>query len=320
MAALDAKATKPAGSPAPVAESVGVVVPVGAVVAKENVAVDPAKPVSPSAAPEAKTAEDLSFVAEQYRKFVENAPPEFRAYLRKEMVEGGLRQADYTKKTQALAVERKSLEDRKVATELGEAVMSKKELLALVQAEADRLDGKTVAPTFDPFTATPEDWARHDAAIAEKAKADTLAAIKAEKSEESKQASSKSEREVAIFNAVKASIVDSGEATWDEVDAIGLRLQRRGVVFEPDTVVEALRDFLPRKAAKENPPVVVSAGNGSGGASALTRGTGVTPPFDPPKFKLEGRLPATRDERIAEALDEVNRGRVAKGLPRLTVS
>jgi hypothetical protein len=311
----------------PAKESAKAVSPGGSEVAKESAKVAEAvKPPAPDA-PKAPEVPDLSFVTEEFRPFVEKADPKFVAYLRslaKEDAEAKLRFADYTKKRMADAEAAKAIEARKVAADFGEQIMSRKELLALVQAKADELDGKAT-PKFDPVTATPEEWAAHDAAVAKAARDEALAAIRSEQESRTSQVRFRQEMSNAILDSFK------GEHEPAEVNDLFVRLgdwagvkalvERRGVEFSASNVAATLREFLPKKAPakQDSPPVTETPRSGLTGASALTRGGGIAPTLTLPKHILEGRKAATPQELMAETIHEVNAKRVALGKPQIAV-
>jgi len=294
----------------------------------ENAPKGPASPGSPNDAPKATAVPDLKHVDEKFRPYVEKADPETQAYfarLAREDRDDRLRFADYTRKNQVRADAERALEARKVAADFGESIMSRKELLSLVQAKADELDGKEAAPKFDPTIATPEEWEAEKVRIRKETADEVFRTLKAEQSS--------TRGEVETRQALATAVLDSFKGEQDEkvVNDIFVKLgdwdgvrdlcRRRGVDFNAENVSATLREFLPAKAsapAKDNPTVTEQRANVSTGASALTRGVGTAPTLSLPKHLLENRKAASVNEIAAEMLLEKNRERAAKGLPLYT--
>ena len=341
---LEARLSRQEGTksepPTPKVESAVVVQPGGTEAGKESVTTDPAPPVSPPPAPEPEVGPDLSFIAQEHRPFFEKAP----LATQKWMADW---QRDYTKKTTAAADERRAvekdrqtLEARKSAAEFGEAVMSDAEALDTLRALADKRKGATPAakaPEFDPLTATPEEWKAHDADLIQRAKAEARSEQEAEARQKASATSAEEAQKAEIGAAAGKAFVDSGYELkeWDAVgEPIFVRLggwpglkalaTAKGVDFSKDFVVETLHDFIPKKVKPQDSPHAngKAPGNGTVGASALTRGVGVAPALNLPDFIREGRQltnQSPRGDRIAEALFDVNKARIAKGLPPLSL-
>lgn len=289
-------------------ESAPVQKPEGASAAKESAQGGPAQPGNPPAAPDAVATEDYSFVPEAHRQFVANAPTEFRKYLRDWF-------GDYTKKTQAVSTERKAIEAAKKEIEFAKAVMEDQEALDALRAVATKRTGAQ-APQAKPFDYTEphtqEEWDTHFATLRKQAAEDALRQVQGQRQSET-QAQAEFRNQGL---AAKAAFVDTGEYTATEVDDLYERLAGKGVKFTTDNVVETLREFLPKKEPKkqDSPPATSAPKVEPSGASALTRGIGVNAPVNIPAFIRDGREPKTRDERLAEALLQVNQRRAARGL------
>lgn len=301
--------------------------PGGSEVAKESAKVVAAN-TPPTGAPKAPEVPDLSFVEKEFLPLVEKADPKLIDYIRslaKEDAESKLRFADYTKKRMADAEKAKALEARKVAADFGEQIMSRKELLALVQAKADELDGKRAAPKFDPSIATAEEWEAERTRLKQEAIAEAIEKAARQGDAVATARRERQEMSLAILDSFK------GEHEPAEVNDLFIRLgdwdgvrtlvERRGVEFSASNVAATLREFLPKKAPpKDSPPVKETPRSGLTGASALTRGGGIAPSLSMPKHMLEGRAAATNKELAEEALHEVNAKRVAAGKPQVTLS
>ena len=303
-----------------------------------------ATPGSPKPAPEAAAGPDLSFVDEKYRSVLAGASPEFQAYLRKEMGEGKLRFDDYTKKTTAVADERKALAEQKAALEFGQAVMSDEEALDTLRALADKRKGgkpPTTAPKIDFLTATPEEIQAHFEAIADAtADAKVKAALKADEDRRAATAQAtqtvETQRTEIAAEAGKAFVEMGytieewgtvGEPAFERLggwDGLAAIAKARRVEFGKDFVVGTLREFIPKKVTAPDSPHANGKApvNAAVGASALTRGVGTAPAYNVPAFIREGRQLTNQSpqrDQIAEALYDVNQKRIAKGLPPLTL-
>lgn len=343
--ALSASASKPAAPVVPAKpESTPILGAQDDSAGKGSAAAGPAKPGNPPPASAPAAVVDLSFVPEKHRSFFEKAPADVLAYLSKEYGEenGKLRWSDYSKKTSALSDERKALEQRKVAADFGDAVMSDEgalEALREYQRKGTKGAG-SAAPAgsqkdWDPALATKEEWAEHEAALRDEIKAEIKAEMEAQRSSET----GVQRERVEITSAVVAEFGE--DRVKEEVNPLFMRLgswpgvaalaKARGESFTKETVVRILRELLPAREAPKppaavppastpqgSPPVSGLNGNGSGGASALSRGAGVSAPVTLPRHVREGRPAATLKERIEQTMAEVNRHRAAKGLELLT--
>lgn len=271
-----------------------------------------ATPTPPAAPPSAVAGQDVSWVPEELRSFAEKADPTALAKLR-EVTE---KAKDYTQKTMTLADQRKAFEAERerlrVEAEYGAAILKDKTLSQKVNEWAQAEEH--AAPPFDPLTATPEEWAAREAAIKKAARDEALAALRAEREAELGHVDTMT----TMQRLAVAEFVTSGEYDKEAVNAAYARLSSMGVKFSPDNVVEALRLALPKKAPPQaSPPVTPTPEAPTSGASALTRGAGVSPAYRVPAFIRDGKGPQTRDERIALTFYEVNKARAAKGLPPL---
>ncbi len=332
-------AAKPAESAVPAKQ------PEGMGQAKESAAsTPPAQVEQTKVTPEAKPNPDLTAIPTEFRQLVETASPEFRAWIREELGDPSrLRTKDYTQKTQQTAALEKALKERQSALEkretaaaFGEAVMADEGYLeALRLAKRNRESGKPVGDStpFDPNTATPEEW---------KAYADAQAKIAREEErrkflQEQEGQQTVQSRRMEIAKATKAALVDSGEYDLAKADAyltsklggfsgVEALIAARGEEVSADSVVRTLRDLLPdstRAAGKiiqqDSPHVNGNGTNGSNGASPLTRGNGGLPPVTIPEFMSNGKMPTNADtptersKRLALALFNTNRKRVARG-------
>jgi len=330
LAAMDPKPSKPKAETKPVADSAKVEKPEGASTVAESAAKDPAaKPESPTSKPANETAPDLSFAPEDLREFF-SSNPKAAKYLREWY-------GDYTTKTQAASAaqkavedERKTLDSRKVAADFGDAVMADADALDALRAVAAKRAGSTAAQpeaeVFDWDAASNEEKSAYVARERKRAAAEAIEALEGKQRSTSQAESDRKADGAAQYAAVKASLIDTGEATWETADAVYLNLIKDGVKFTKDNVVGTLRKYLPPKAEKpaerpqDSPTANGVSRSGSSGASPLTRAGGTTAPLPLPAFMREGREPANRDERLAWALSEVNRKRIARGDPPITRS
>lgn len=271
-----------------------------------------ATPVPPATPPAASAGQDVSWVPEELRQFAEKADPAALAKLR-EVTE---KAKDYTQKTMTLADQRKAFEAERervrVEAEYGAAILKDKNLAQKVNEWAQAEEPKP--EPFNYLTATDEEIAAHEVALEERAAAKALAKFQALREAE------RGEVDVnqRMANMAHAEFVASGEYDKAAVNAAHARLTSMGVQFSPDNVVEALRMALPKKQPTQViPPVAPTPETPTSGASALTRGAGVSPAYRVPAFIRDGKAPQTRDERVAQTFYEVNKARAAKGLPPL---
>jgi len=291
----------------------------------------PAKPGSPKEAPAPTVVPDLKFVDEKFRQFVEESKnPEFQAYvarIAREDSEGRLRFDDYTRKNMARSEAEKQLAARKVAADFGESIMARKELLALVQAEADRLDGKEPVPEFDPVTATAEDWKKERQRLKEEAKRDVLQELEGRSATVSSEQRLRLDVSAGVLDSLKdvakPEVVNEMFVRLGDWDGVKMLLSRRGLDFNASNVAATLREFLPATPVaappKDSPPVTERPGNATTGASALTRGGGVAPTPKAPAHILAGRKAASPKELAEETVYEVNRTRAAQGKPLIAL-
>lgn len=295
--------------------------PKGGSTATEKVAEAPAADKA-HATPETAATEDLSDFPEEFRSPEKQATPEFRKWLRKELADRGLRQADYTKKTTEVAEQRKAIEAAKSRLEFAEAVLSDKDYLDAIEAVRAKKTTPEKAEPFDYLSATSEQIAEHEAGIerraVEKAKAETLAAI------DNRQSKATAEQ-LAIMETVataRAEFIDSGEYTQDEVAPVYDSLVDMGVALTKENVVKALRLGLPKREpkSKDKPSTNGAATEKVAvGASVLTRKSGTSPTLVTPVWVREHRAPANASERLQETLLRRNAERAARGLDPYTL-
>lgn len=269
-----------------------------------------ATPTTPVATPPANAGQDVSFVPEKIRHSVEKLDPEVIAWMR----DNALRQSDYTKKTMALAEERKQIEARKMAADYGELILKDRNLRRMVE---DAAEAEAPKPEpFDPLSATPEQFTAKLEATRKEAAAEALKVI--EEREKAQQQHVTTLRTMA--NMLHEEFVKSGEYDDAAINQAYDALESNGVKFSPENVVSTLRLVLPKKqpAAKASPPVPVPAQAEANGASALTRGAGVSAPLKVPAVVLENRLPTTYEEKVEVAKYLANQIRAREGKPPLT--
>jgi hypothetical protein len=318
-----ANGVKPAETAKPSTESAEAQKPHVTETPKDSAPPAPASPDKPAEAPKVVEAVDLRFVPEQHRPFVEKAPAEFQKYLREW-------QADYTRKTTAVADEKKAVEARKSAADFGDAVMGDEEALSVLHDLAKRRrDGTAKVEASVALPLTDEEWQQQRADIIKNARDEALREFRGERQTEAQVLAERHEIATATLKALNGHgyAVAEVDAVFEKLGSFdGMRdlLKRRGKDLSADSVVETLLDFLPAKTPEkpkeqDSPPATVVAKNGVNGASALGRGSGA-PPLNLPAFAREGREPRTLDERIEESLLSVNRKRAARGLPPLTRS
>jgi hypothetical protein len=280
---------------------------------------------------------DLSFVDKRFRSVVENATPEFQAWLREEYGDPSrLRTADYTKKNTAVSEERKSLDALKKEAELGAAVMSDQEALEALDALNKRRKGEQTPAPFDWDVATPEEREAHIEAVAEKKAKALREAERAQQTTATTEAERVTAQRTEITNAAFDAFKSMGHEEKDFVSVVDPLFRKlggwsgmaaiaaaRGEEFSSDFVVATLKEFIPApgKKPKDSPHESEARVNGAVGASALTRGSGTASPNNLPKHVKEGRVitnDSPREDRIADALYEVNQRRIAKGLAPIT--
>ena len=329
LAAMEA----PKAETKPAAESAVAGKPDGIVAEKGSAAAAPVTPVKPAVASEPAKPVDLSFVDKRFRSVVENTSPEFQAYLREEYGDPSrLRTTDYTKKTTEVAEAKKALAAEKAAAELGSAIMSDQEALETLDALNKRRKGEKAPAPFDWDMATAEEREAHIEAVAEKKAKALREAERAQQTVQTQEAASVTAQRTEITNAAVEAFKSMGHEEKDFVsivdplfrklggwDGMAAIAASRGEEFSSDFVVATLKDFIPApgKKPKDSPPENGARVNGAVGASALTRGSGTASPNNLPKHIKEGRVirhDSPREDRIADALNEVNESRIARGL------
>lgn len=300
--------------------------PDGRFAAKENATEAPAKPDKAKEAPAATATVDRSFLSEfdeKVRKSFESLPDEALSDLRKKLDARGLRQDDYTKKTMSVAEREKALKAEEETLRFGRAVIRDTEMLGAVKAIDDKRNGRAATaakPTepFDHITATPEQFAAHEAEVIQTAEERAFARLKADLDAKERAQSEK----VAMAYAAKAAFVDTGDYEPETVNAVYDRIVALPgqVQITKDNVVEILRDFLPPPTAKvaakpatDNLIPAASNPRQANGAASLARAGGVTPMVTTPAFIQQGKTPANVDERLQLAVYQVNARRAAAG-------
>lgn len=311
-------AVKPVGSPKAEESARN---PDGTFAAKETPPAAPATPDKAPADPSAKAAVDRKFISkfdEKYRKSFEALPDDAVEEL-KRLYEGGLRQADYTQKTTSVAEREKALKEEEDTLRLGHAVRANPQALGAVNYLLDVQSGKVkpegkARPVFDHITATPEEFAAHEEETRRLASDSAYERFQADLDARERAQGEK----VLMAAAAKAAFYDTGDYDPQTVNAVYDKCVARGVKFTKDTVVEILKDFLPPPKAKEEPKkdsllAAAPNGNGTSGASSLARAGGVTPLVTAPAFMQRGGLPANVNERLQEAVAQVNARKSAAG-------
>lgn len=306
---------QPAGAPAPRT-------PDGKFAAKDNTNGNPAKPDKPQV-PSDAGAVDRSFLSdfdEEFRKAFEALPPESKDKALKVLTAEGRKERDYRQKTMSIAEREKALKEEEEVLRFGRAV--KRDPKAFVE-DYSRLtqrapDNPAPAP-FDHITATPEEFAAHEAEVRKQAADEAYDRFKRDQ-----DAKEQAARELSDMTAAAvAAFVEPGDYEFKTVNEVYNALVADGVKFTKDNVVEKLKRWLPPAKAKEapavNPPTAASSGKSATGASSLARAGGMTPPVTTPPFIQSGQTPTTADEpserakRIQLAIWQVNKKREAQG-------
>lgn len=299
---------------------------VGSEASPAGTTTDAAKPGDQPAAAKPPPPEELSFAPENYRKVLETAPEDFRKWV-KDLNAGSMKDADYRKKTTAVAEARRAAEkfasENRQYLDFAQNVIGDEEAMRLLRELQDRRDGKATASTqaktaFSFSTATDEEIEAHLRERDERIRAEAVAALDKRTAAERAADEAKANEMHAMAVAAKETFVDSGEYTAAQVDEVYDKLVRRGVRFTPDNVIENLRDFLPEKKVDAvNPVAAEGNGKASATASAVTRNaaSGVTPALDVPRFVREKRRPNGSAEEIEEARWIAAQLRARRGVP-----
>lgn len=327
-AAAGAKPAIESKGDTPKAETVSGAAPEGVSAEKENVKGGDAKPTDTT---RTVATEDHKHIPEEFRSLFDAAwkDPKAAEWL-SERVKEGLRLTDYRNKTTAVSKDREALkkeqaefESRKQDAEFGAAILADDEMYDALKALWARRNGK--APAKDEATPKAFDWTT---ASSEEIDAHFNAKIREAEERGAKKALSEidgreqaKEQTTAAMKAMglraKAELVDTGLYTVAEVDAMYDRLAGRGVSMSKENVVETLLDFLPKRdesVKKQETSHANGATNGkAGGASPLTRASGVSPPVNVPDFIRKGEIPTDVRGRRLEALFQANQMRVRRG-------
>lgn len=265
-------------------------------------------PAAPVAAPAPTEPLDLSHIPEQYRTHFKSLPADAVKWAKDSL----LRQSDYTRKTQALAEERKAFDALKGALLEKAAYWDKtqedprkaREILRILEGEA-RTQPTPGAPNatgvFDYPNATPDAVEKHVVETAEQ-----VAARIVKKHLDDQLFKPLTERRARV-QAVNEYAEENGYTTEELTAAIqkadAYSKSTGGSGWEGvtgATAVEWVSPFLVKKApttpaAPSGPPVT------SPGVAAPSNGSGVVSPEYLPNHLREARMPKNDEERLAHA-------------------
>lgn len=286
-----AKEAKPEAAPPGKDEAVGVAVGSGETGQDAGKAEEAPAPATPP---------DLSWLPEDLRSKGETIDPAVANWMK----EHALRQSDYTRKTQALAEERKALEQVKERAALWERLMSHPEAAdaayrAMKGEQAPAKSDEDEVDLFSLDSAGLKKW------IEAKASAAVEAARKAAKDEvEAVVVRPQKERSAviqALIDYAQAESIDD-DTMRAAIAAAEAHASEVGVVPTPKNAVALVKPFL--ADARRSVANKANAAKRSGGlaevAAPVGRGAGVIPPKAVPSWKSKGAdWPETEAEKVA---------------------
>ncbi len=258
----------------------------------------------PETAPEAAPAPDLSWLPENLREKASQLDPELAEWAKGNV----LRQSDYTKKTQALAVKSKDADAVKAKADLWAKLETNPQLAdyayRVLRGEA-QVPGSEPAQGDDDVDLTAADNATIKKYVREQAR---IVAKEIAAAEISERVELPVQERSAIFQSLLSFATEnkvSEDSMLAAITKAEAHAEEIGVKVTPANVVALVKPFVesgkPAPVATSKPAAPPVPGGLAKVASPSSRSTATVPP-PMPRHRVEKREPRTGAERTAEAV------------------